>query len=107
VKPRTDGVNLCGWLVGIRGRKLELKQLVIEHGVDICLLNKTNLHSDWAVMFSNGPPESGSRHSHPCPQGHRSLCCASFGSAAHGGYYCTLCFGDQTIEARGGLPFAH
>jgi hypothetical protein len=32
------------------------------------------------------PPRSGTRHSDPCPQGHRSLCCASLGSAAPGSH---------------------
>jgi hypothetical protein len=38
---------------GIRGRKLELEQVLSEHGVDICLLNETHLESGRALMFAN------------------------------------------------------
>jgi hypothetical protein len=38
---------------GVRGRKLELKQFLSEHGVDICLLNETHLKSDQALRFAN------------------------------------------------------
>jgi hypothetical protein len=55
----------------------------------------------------NGPPEPGGRHSDPCPPGHRSLCCASLGSAAPGGYCHTPRVGNRTSETPGGLPLAH
>jgi hypothetical protein len=38
---------------GIRGRKLELDQFLGEHGVDICLLNETQLESDRPFRLAN------------------------------------------------------
>jgi hypothetical protein len=55
----------------------------------------------------DGLHDSGRRHSHPYLQGHRSLCCTSLTSAAPGGYCNPHSVGDQTSEARDGLPLAH
>jgi exonuclease III len=53
---RTQGKALrltCWNADGVRGRKLELEQLLSEHGVDICLLNETHLDSVRALRFAN------------------------------------------------------
>jgi hypothetical protein len=38
---------------GVRGRKLELEQFLSEHGVDICLLNETELEAGRPLRFAN------------------------------------------------------
>jgi exonuclease III len=57
VRPRTNGgkdLRLAYWNVdGVRGRNLELKQFLSEHGVDICLLNETHLELGRALRFAN------------------------------------------------------
>jgi hypothetical protein len=57
VHPRTNGgkvLRLACWNAhSVRGRKLELQQFLSEHGVDICLLNRTHLESGWALSFAN------------------------------------------------------
>jgi hypothetical protein len=59
-------------------------------------------------MFTTGrTARLGEEHSDPCPKGHRSLCCASLGFAAPGGYCHAPTVGDQTSEARGGLHLSH
>jgi hypothetical protein len=112
VRPRTNGEKrLAYWNAdGVRGRKLELEQFLSEHGVDICLWTRRSLSrvGPWRsqTLPPNGPPDSGRRHSDPCPQGHRTLCCASLRSAAPGGYCHRSCVGDQSSEARAGLPLS-
>jgi hypothetical protein len=47
-------LRLANWNAdGVCGKKLELDQFLSEHGVDICLLNETNLESGRAFRFSN------------------------------------------------------
>jgi hypothetical protein len=38
---------------GVCGRKLELKQFLGEHSVDICLPNETQLETGRALRFAN------------------------------------------------------
>jgi hypothetical protein len=52
----------------------------------------------------DGPPDCWRRHSDPCPQAHRRLCCASLGCAAPESYCPTLSADDQTSDAYVGLP---
>jgi hypothetical protein len=97
---------------GVRGRKLELEQFLSEHGVDICLLNETHLESGMALGFAKYVCTE--RTARPGWRGTTilghggidSLCCASLGSAAPGGYWHTPSIGNQTSETRSGLPLA-
>jgi exonuclease III len=56
-RPRTNGgksLRLASWNAdGVRGRILELEQILSESGVDICLLNKTQFVSGRALRFAN------------------------------------------------------
>jgi hypothetical protein len=97
---------------GVRGRKLQLEQLLSEHGVHICLLNETHIEPGRALRSANFSPPDGQtgswmRHGDPCPQGRRSLRGASLRIAVPGGYCHTLSVGDRTGEASVGLPLAH
>jgi hypothetical protein len=85
-KSERNAFRLAYWNVDcVRSRKLQLEQFLSEHGVDICLLNETHLELVRAlrnancVVPSDGRPDSGRRHSDPCPVRHRSLCRASLG----------------------------
>jgi hypothetical protein len=47
-------LRLAYWYAdGVRCRKLELEETLSEHGVDIFLLNETNLESVQAIRFEN------------------------------------------------------
>lgn len=83
--PRAYGqkaLRLVFWNAdGVRGRKME-------HGVDVCLLKETQIE-----------PSSRGKCSDPCRQGHRSLPCASLGSATPGGHCHLPVAGNQESEA--------
>jgi hypothetical protein len=57
VRPRTSrgkALRLACWNAdGVRGRKLQLEQFLIEHAVDICVLNEMHLESRRALRFAN------------------------------------------------------
>jgi hypothetical protein len=47
-------LRLAHWKPGgVRSRKLELEQFLGGHGVDIYLLNETQLESGWALVSAN------------------------------------------------------
>jgi hypothetical protein len=106
------GVQLTFWnAVGICDWKLE-----IDNSVRTALIFASRTRLPWVglgpmfhviCMPPDGPPDSGKRHSDPCPWRHRSLCCASLRSAARGGSCLTPNAGDQTSEAHRSIPLAH
>ena len=51
---RSKALRLAYWNAdGVRGRKLELEHFLSQHGVDICLLNKTFLNPREAFRLAN------------------------------------------------------
>jgi hypothetical protein len=57
VRPRTHAEKslaaACWNAAGVRGKNLEMEECLSEHGVDIFLLNETNLELDRALSFAN------------------------------------------------------
>jgi hypothetical protein len=117
VRPRTDGgkalLLACWNAVGVRGRKLELKVFVSEHGDDFCLLNETHFESDRTLRFANDVCHRADR---PTPGVGTAILvrrgidhygvCSTWSLVPH----CILntsSVGDQTSEVHGDLPFAH
>jgi hypothetical protein len=104
VLPWKNEEKSCWNADGVRGRKLELQQLLVEYDFHICVQNLTRHESVRALRFA-----VYHRTDLPTLGGGTAILIlwGSPGCAAPGGYCRTLSVGDQTGEVPVGLRLTH
>jgi hypothetical protein len=111
-RPRRSTVKalrLAFWNAdGVRGRRIELNHFLVQHGVDVCLLNETSrsrksLSVRKLCLPPNRPIVEGRRNSYSGPSGYGASRCTCPGSEAPGGNCHRVEVGWQTSKDSGCL----